>query len=88
MDMLFERGWIHNPKGKAKSVRVTEEGVASNLPLHHYTRYANAPSCPRGGNVLDFVPNRGHAVVGEIRDCTGSSLRRQAATCPRQSAWK
>mgnify|MGYP003679075177 CR=1 FL=1 len=27
MDMLFERGWIHNPKGKAKSVRVTEEGL-------------------------------------------------------------
>ena len=27
MDILFERGWIHDPKGKAKSVRVTEEGL-------------------------------------------------------------
>ena len=26
MDALFERGWIHDPKGKAKSVVITEEG--------------------------------------------------------------
>ena len=23
---LYEKGWIHNPKGKAKSVAMTEEG--------------------------------------------------------------
>lgn len=27
MDMLFERGWIHDPKGTAKSVVLTKEGV-------------------------------------------------------------
>lgn len=27
MDMLHERGWIHDPKGKAKSVVVTQEGL-------------------------------------------------------------
>lgn len=27
MDLLFARGWIQDPKGKAKSVLVTEEGV-------------------------------------------------------------
>lgn len=27
MNMLYERGWIHNPKGKAKSVIVTKEGL-------------------------------------------------------------
>jgi hypothetical protein len=26
MDRLFEKGWIHNSKGKAKSVVITEEG--------------------------------------------------------------
>ncbi len=26
MDALFERGWIHDPKGKAKSVLITAEG--------------------------------------------------------------
>ncbi|MBX3177528.1 MAG: hypothetical protein KF886_09215 [Candidatus Hydrogenedentes bacterium] len=28
MDMLYERGWIRDPKGKAKSVVLTEEGLA------------------------------------------------------------
>ncbi len=28
MAMLFERGWIQDPKGKAKSVVVTDEGIA------------------------------------------------------------
>jgi len=27
MDLLFDRGWIHDPKSKAKSVVVTEEGI-------------------------------------------------------------
>ena len=26
-DHLFEKGWISDPKGKAKSVRLTEEGA-------------------------------------------------------------
>ena len=26
MNLLFDRGWIHDPKSKAKSVVVTEEG--------------------------------------------------------------
>lgn len=33
MDGLYERGWIHDPKGKARSVVLTEEGrrMASEL---------------------------------------------------------
>ena len=27
MALLHERGWIHDPKGKAKSVIVTQEGL-------------------------------------------------------------
>lgn len=27
MNRLYEKGWIHDPKGKAKSVAFTEEGV-------------------------------------------------------------
>jgi hypothetical protein len=27
MDLLHERGWISNPKGKAKSVHITKEGL-------------------------------------------------------------
>lgn len=27
MDRLYEKGYLSNPKGKAKSVVVTEEGV-------------------------------------------------------------
>lgn len=27
MDALCDRGWIHDPKGKAKSVVLTDEGV-------------------------------------------------------------
>lgn len=26
LDHLYEKGWIHDPKGKAKSVVLTEEG--------------------------------------------------------------
>lgn len=33
MHALFERGWIHDPKGKAKSVVVTEEGEAKAREL-------------------------------------------------------
>lgn len=27
LDVLFERGWIYDPKGKAKSVLPTDEGA-------------------------------------------------------------
>ena len=27
MNRLHEKGWIHNPKGKAKSVGLTDQGV-------------------------------------------------------------
>jgi hypothetical protein len=33
MDGLFRRGWIHDPKGKAKSVVLTAEGHARALDL-------------------------------------------------------
>jgi hypothetical protein len=28
MHLLYERGWIHDPKGTAKSVVLTDEGLA------------------------------------------------------------
>lgn len=37
MDRLHEKGWIGNPKGKAKSVVFTEEGVeAAERFLHRH----------------------------------------------------
>lgn len=38
MNLLFERGWIHDPKSKAKSVVVTEEGLqrAEQFLQHHF----------------------------------------------------
>jgi len=33
MDRLHQKGWISNPKGKAKSVSVTEEGVKRSEQL-------------------------------------------------------
>jgi predicted transcriptional regulator len=40
MEMLFERGWIHDPKGKAKSVVLTEEGVemAKTFLQRHFAK--------------------------------------------------
>jgi hypothetical protein len=40
MDRLHERGWILDPKGKAKSVVVTEEGeeIAHQLLIKHFGR--------------------------------------------------
>jgi Domain of unknown function (DUF6429) len=29
-DRLYEKGWIENPRGKAKSVQLTEEGLAKS----------------------------------------------------------
>jgi hypothetical protein len=38
MNRLFEKGWILDPKGKAKSVMVTEEGkkVAEEMFRKHF----------------------------------------------------
>lgn len=33
MERLHEKGWIHNPVGKAKSVGMTEEGVKKSEEL-------------------------------------------------------
>jgi len=33
MDRLHQKGWISNPKGKAKSVTVTEEGAKHSEQL-------------------------------------------------------
>ncbi len=31
--MSYEKGWIENPRGKAKSVQLTEEGLATSARL-------------------------------------------------------
>lgn len=43
MDRLHERGWIRDPKGKAKSVVLTPEGVARAEALFdkHFSSRAN-----------------------------------------------
>lgn len=40
MDLLFQRGWIHDPQGKAKSVVLTETGLAmaGELLRKHFGR--------------------------------------------------
>jgi len=40
MELLFERGWIHDPKGKAKSVVLTKEGVemAETFLQRHFAK--------------------------------------------------
>jgi len=37
MDRLFQKGYIHDPKGKAKSVVLTEEGLKRSEEL--FKRY-------------------------------------------------
>ncbi len=68
---------------RAKTPEYIHESIALYQPLRPDTRHSDARSCPGGGTVLDFVPDRRRAVVGEVRDCTGSTPRRQAATCTR-----
>jgi hypothetical protein len=43
MDLLYKRGWIHDPQGKAKSVVLTETGLAlaQDLLLKHFGRRSN-----------------------------------------------
>ncbi len=37
LDRLYEKGWIENPRSKAKSVVLTEEGLARSADLfQHY----------------------------------------------------
>jgi Domain of unknown function (DUF6429) len=40
MDLLYQRGWIHDPQSKAKSVVLTETGLAlaQELLLKHFGR--------------------------------------------------
>ncbi len=33
LDRLYEKGWIENPRSKAKSVVLTEEGLAKSVRL-------------------------------------------------------
>jgi hypothetical protein len=33
LDRLYEKGWIDNPRSKAKSVLLTEEGLARSVRL-------------------------------------------------------
>lgn len=37
LDRLYEKGWIENPRSKAKSVLLTEEGLAKSALL--FERY-------------------------------------------------
>ncbi len=38
LDRLYEKGWIENPRGKVKSVVLTEAGLAKSTDLfeHHF----------------------------------------------------
>ncbi|MBL8728982.1 MAG: hypothetical protein JNM25_11165 [Planctomycetes bacterium] len=48
LDGLHRRGWIHDPKGKAKSVVLTEEGRARARELfeRYFGTQANSPQEP------------------------------------------
>jgi hypothetical protein len=40
MELLHQKGWIHDPRGKAKSVVITDEGlaIAEQMLLKHFSR--------------------------------------------------
>ena len=42
LDLLYETGWMYDPKGKAKSVVLTEEGP--RLSADFFRRHFAAPS--------------------------------------------
>jgi len=44
-DRLHEKGWIHNPVGKARSVVLTEEGVRQAEAL--FEKHCGRPDEPR-----------------------------------------
>jgi uncharacterized protein DUF6429 len=42
LDRLYEKGWIENPRSKAKSVVLTEEGLTNSARLfQHYFGLSN-----------------------------------------------
>lgn len=41
LNRLYEKGWIENPKGKTKSVVLTEEGLAESAQL--FQQYFGMP---------------------------------------------
>ena len=45
MNLLFERGWIHDPRGQAKSVVLTETGLelAEKMLLKHFAKPTPEP---------------------------------------------
>ena len=47
-DRLHERGWMFDPKGKAKSVALTDEGLklAEEFFLKHFVRRDGGPAAP------------------------------------------
>ncbi|MFT5292610.1 MAG: hypothetical protein ACI82F_004701 [Planctomycetota bacterium] len=54
LDDLFERGWIHDPKGKNKSVVFTEDGRGKALEcqtrlLHQAAQPGDAADRPSAG---------------------------------------
>jgi hypothetical protein len=48
LDRLYEKGWIGNPRNKAKSVVFTEEGLAESERLfdRYFRKGQAAPSSP------------------------------------------
>jgi hypothetical protein len=42
LDRLYEKGWIENPRSKAKSVVFTEEGLAQSASL--FQRHFSKPN--------------------------------------------
>ncbi len=42
LDRLYEKGWIENPRSKAKSVVFTEEGLAQSISL--FQRHFGKPN--------------------------------------------
>ena len=48
LDRLYEKGWIDNPRSKAKSVQLTEEGLARATELfEHYFGASKPPTTKR-----------------------------------------
>ena len=48
LDRLYEKGWIDNPRSKARSVRLTEEGMARATELfEHYFGTSKLPTAKR-----------------------------------------
>jgi hypothetical protein len=84
LDVLFEKGWISDPKGKAKSVVLSDEGA--RLAEEFLTKHFGKRARRRGSRVVSRRVGRGrHGTpaagapcrTGDVRvrgGCTGSSL--------------